>query len=202
MKIAFLTTQKDDYPDFIPERYKGNLVLIHETELAQTDPKSINILLIGAGLDQILFAKQTTWVQNFLANNGTLVFNGHISYPFLPELKQFRALPKRTREELTISPIQAHKIFAGVDYLDLSCRRGVYGFYGRGENPPPKGAILINRIGTGDFAVDWLWELPSGGRIFMHSGNAMWMYYGGDSSAAKVAEQLIDWCVETQNEQK
>lgn len=200
MKIAFLTTQKDDLPKFIPEKYKKDLVLIHETKLQEFDPKSLGTLLVGANLDQILFAKQKSWIENFLATNGTLVFNGHIAYPFLPELKKFRALPKRTREELTISPIQEHKIFAGVDFLDLSCRRGVYGFYGRGENPPPKGAIAINRIGTGDFVVDWLWELPTGGRIFMHSGNSMWMYHGGDSSAAKVAEQLIDWCVEVQGE--
>ena len=123
------------------------------------------------------------------------MINGHIAHPFLEGLRRFVPLDRPTVADYKVVEVTPHPIFAGIDRHDLSFRRGVAGFYGRGHNPPPPGAVMLNGLGRGLAPVDWLWQRPGGGRILMHGGNNIWMYLGEDSSAARLPKQLIAWAL-------
>jgi hypothetical protein len=90
--------------------------------------------------------------------------------------------------------VSEHPVFAGVDTDDLSFRKGVAGFYGRGHNPPPAGARVLQRLSSPDGPpLDYVYHRPDGGRVLMHSGNDLWMYANDETSARRIAPQLLDW---------
>jgi hypothetical protein len=111
----------------------------------------------------------------------------------LPEFWPFVPLPRADLEHLKVHRLTPHPVFEGVDMADLTYRRGVAGFYARGHNPPPPGAIALTGLGPGRAPCDWVYERPAGGRIFMHAGNDLWMYAGSVCSAARMVPQLCRW---------
>lgn len=150
-------------------------------------------LLIPAHIDQKALQKQSSSLQSFLDQGGIFVINGHIVYPFLKELQVFEPLAERHLEDLRITRLAEHEIFSGVDVDDLTFRRGVAGFYGRGHNPMPNGALAIHGIGRAQQPLDWLYEHSNGGCILMHSSNDIWMHAADDTSANRIAPQLLSW---------
>jgi len=54
-------------------------------------------------------------------------------------------------------------------------------------------AGLLFGLGPALVPCDWVYERPSGGRIFMHAGNDLWMYAGSPCSAARIVPQLCRW---------
>jgi hypothetical protein len=96
-------------------------------------------------------------------------------------------------KDLIVERVNAHPVFEGVDCHDLSFRRGVAGFYGRGANPAPEGAVVLHRLQADGSPLDWVWQRPAGGQIFMHGGNTLWMYINDSTSAARIAPQLLAW---------
>ncbi len=191
--IAYLSAHRRDLPGFIPASYRSRTVIIQEQQLARTAPASIKALLVGFTVDQILFARASAWIKDFLSNGGTLVFNGHIAHPFLPILSRYVPLPTRGKDDLLVRPISPHPIFAGVDFMDLTERRGVRGFYGRGANPMPEGAIPVNRVGE-NAVVDWQLNIGKG-RLLMHAGINLWLYHRDKNTSARIVPQLLDWCL-------
>lgn len=161
---------------------------LHETELAP-----YAALLLPAHLDQRYFGTMTEKVSAWLDGGGTLVFNGHVAWPMLPEFSPFVALEQRSLVHLQIHRVTEHPVFAGVDMNDLTYRRGVAGFYARGCNPPPAGATPLIGVGPERIPCDWVYERPSGGRILMHAGNDLWMYAGDSTSASRIVPQLMAW---------
>ena len=123
------------------------------------------------------------------------VFNGHVAWPMLPEFQAFVPLPQGGLDQLQVHLVTPHPVFAGVDMADLTYRRGVAGFYARGHNPPPEGAVPVLGLGPERRPCDWVYERPRGGRIFMHAGNDLWMYAGADTTAARIVPQLCAWAV-------
>lgn len=172
----------------------ATVVLVHETALPGIASDSLAALLVPSGIDQRLFAGHRPWIERFLAGGGTLVFNGLLAYPFLPDLRPFQPLPRRGRSDLQVRIVARHPIYEGVEDDDLTYRRGVAGFYGRGANPPPPGALVLATVGDGA-PMDWEWQRPGGGRLLMHAGNDLWMYWDDPTSAARMARQLLDWCL-------
>lgn len=195
--LGYLSTHQKDLPNFIPDNFSHPVKIIPETTLSEIPPQSLQALLVGFTIDQRLFAGFTDWIRAFLQSGGTLVFNGHIAYPFLPELTTYQPLPKRGKKDLLISRVTPHAIFSGIDFMDLSERRGVRGFYGRGANPMPKQATAINRVGNSnaDAFVDWQWDFPGGGRLFVHAGINLWLYSHDQNTASRLIPQLLAWCM-------
>lgn len=177
-----------DLPAF---RANARMVRVYDLDAGCMD--GVRAVLVPAHVDQRALQHHRPYFEALLARGGTLVFNGHVAYPCLPELRPFVPLPQRGLAELQVRTAMPHPVFAGVDANHLSLRRGVAGFYGRGHNPPPPGAQVLNTIGPDDAPLDWLHALPGGGRLLMHGGNDLWMYAGDDSTAARVAPQLLDW---------
>lgn len=154
---------------------------------------SYRALLVPGHIDQRALAARSAGLVRFLNAGGLLVFNGHLTYPVLPELAPFVPAADRGLEGLQVERVAEHPVFEGVDTHDLSFRRGVAGFYGRGANPPPEGATILHVLKKDRSPVDWVWERPAGGTIFMHGGNNLWMYADDPTSAARIAPQLLRW---------
>lgn len=150
-------------------------------------------VLLPIHVDQRLLAERRPVLEAYLDGGGTIVVNGHVAYPFLHCLSPFEALDSPRVADFEIVEVTPHPVFDGVDRKDLTFRRGVAGFYGRGHNPPPAGAVVLHRLARGDHPVDWVYHRPGGGRVFMHSGNNIWMYLREESSAARLVPQLVDW---------
>ncbi len=197
--MGFLTYQRDSVPGFLRKPPCGlRIDLIPEADLAARAPASLSVLLVPAHIDQRLFATNRPWIRAFFKTGGALVFNGPLAHPFLDDLLPFIPLRRRGRADLQVRRVADHPIFAGVDDADLSFRRGVSGFYGRGTNPPPAGARVLAVVGDAEderMPLDWDWSPPEGGHLLMHAGNNLWMYQNDPTSAARIAPQLLDWCL-------
>jgi hypothetical protein len=166
---------------------------IEHYALETADLSAYRALLVPAHLDQRFFGMLAGKVSAFLDGGGTLVFNGHVAWPMLPEFAPFEVLPQVTLETLEVHRITGHPVFEGVDPRELTYRRGVAGFYARGHNPPPEGAIALNGLGPERVPCDWLYHRPAGGRILMHAGNDLWMYAGAADTTARIVPQLCRW---------
>lgn len=165
-----------------------------ETALTTHAPDAFAGLLVDMHIDQRLFAGHRTWIEAFLAAGGTIVFCGLLAYPFLPPLGRFEPLARRSRAALEVTiAAPEHPLFAGVAAADLTARKGVAGFYGRGQVRPPPGAEVLTRLDGGRVPLDWVWHPPMGGRLLMHPGNNLWMYAGDETSAARLTPQLLRW---------
>ncbi|MGF1627688.1 MAG: hypothetical protein ACFCVH_22640, partial [Alphaproteobacteria bacterium] len=148
--------------------------------------------------DQRHLAAQRAVLTRYLDGGGTIVFCGHVVYPFLAGLAPFRPSGSGRLADLRVRRAAAHPVFAGVEDDDLTFRRGVAGFYGRGASAPPADALVLNTVGEAAMAVDWLWRRPRGGRFLMHAGNDLWMHWYDTTTAARIGPQLLDWLLDAE----
>jgi hypothetical protein len=194
--LALLQPRLGPLPQFLNQTPGGMTCAVwHEEALETHEPTGASILLVPGHTDQRLFARHTDWLKAFLGNHGVLVFNGLLAYPFLSELRPFQPLPSRGLQDLRVEVVSDHPVYQGIHNDDLTFRRGVAGFYGRGMNPPPAHADTLVTVG-GTWALDWLWRPPGGGSLLMHAGNDIWMHHADTTSAARLAPQLLRWCKE------
>ncbi len=162
--------------------------------LGEVDLRNYRGLLIPIHADQRFLLSLRSTLEAFLQTDAKLIVCGHVAYPFLPELAPFVPLTKRSSGDYRVWRVQDHAIFAGVETADLTFRKGVAGFYGRGHNPPPPCARVLHCLGAPDGApVDYLYDRPGGGQVLVHAGNDLWMYVADDTSANRIAPQLLDW---------
>jgi hypothetical protein len=194
--ILHLGAISHEMPGFLKLLKERNIPtkLIRQTRCE--DLANSRVILIEPHIDQRALLSLKEGLDACLNQGGTVVFNGHLVYPVFEGLSFFQVANGGGKEDFIIERVTPHPVFEGVDSFDLSFRRGVAGFYARGANPPPKDALILNRLKKDQSPVDWLWSRPEGGKIFMHSGNPMWMYVNDNSSAARIAPQLLDWVLE------
>lgn len=152
----------------------GRMKVVREMELTETHFAGACGLITSTHLDQIGFQKYARAVTAFLDRGGRWIYHGHILRPILPELALYQPIENPKRVDFEQTRLHDHPIFAGIDQKKLETNRGVAGFYGRGHNPPPEGAIVINALGPARTPVDWVWARPQGGEILCHAGNEFW----------------------------
>lgn len=180
-----------DLPDVMG--YVDHADEIDHYALGEAPLEDYAALLLPAHLDQRYLGTLAERMEGFLNGGGTLVFNGHVAWPMLPEFQRFVPLAKTGLADLQVHRLSPHPVFDGVDTGDLTYRRGVAGFYARGHNPPPEGAVALHGLGPDRAPCDWVIHRPAGGRILMHAGNDLWMYAAADNSAARIVPQLCAW---------
>lgn len=197
-RFLFLVNTPNPRPGWMSglKRHRFDVVQQHELDRIDLDPFAALVLTIHS--DQIHLAENAAKLDTYLDGGGAIVFNGHAITPFLPEVTTFEPVVVNGRESVRIHREADHALFRGVSSDDLSYQRGVMGFYGRGFNPPPPGAEIMNTIGPERRPVDWLVTRPSGGRLFVHAGNDLFSFLdragGGDGQAL---QNFFDWFVET-----
>lgn len=171
----------------------ARLDVVPHYDLERTDLGRYRGLLVGLHADQRYLAASRPQLEAFLAGGGTIVFCGHVAHPFLAELAPYRPIEGYKAADLEVARVVEHPVWAGVDPADLTWRRGVAGFYGRGGNPPPPGATVIHTLGPRAVPVDFVCRPAAGGRLLVHAGADLWGYLETDGTAARMAPQLLDW---------
>jgi len=171
-----------------PDALEIDHYVLHETNL-----EGVRAIMLPAHLDQIYLGEIADVVSAFLDRGGRLVFNGHVARSMLPEFARFVPLASRRLDDLKVTRLAPHPVFEGVAAEDLTFRRGVAGFYARGYNPPPAGAVALNGVGPDRLPCDWFYARPGGGEILMHAGNDLWMYVDATDTTGRIVPQLMAW---------
>lgn len=180
-------------PPFAEATAQGKLITVRETELTEAHFAAASGLITTIHLDQIDFLKYASVVTSFLDRGGRWIFNGHILRPILPELGAYIPIPQPKRADFVQIRRFNHPVFAGIDQRNLETNRGVAGFYGRGHNPMPAGAVAINTLGPAAVPVDWIWARPAGGEILSHAGNEFWGCGDDPEITKQLAGRAIAW---------
>jgi hypothetical protein len=164
--------------------------------LADLDLTGYRGLLISLHADQRFLLERKAQLEAFLRGGGTIVVCGHVAYSFLDELNPYQPIPNYSVKDLEVVRVAPHPVWEGVDPAHLTWRRGVAGFYGRGANPPPPGARIINGLGPDRHPVDFEVRPAAGGRLLVHAGADLWGYVDMGNSASRMVPQLLNWIAE------
>ena len=149
-------------------------------------------LLISMHIDQRFLAERAGRIDCYIRSGGTLVANGHVAYPFLRDVSLFQPLQDHGVADLAVRRQASHPVWDGVAEAELTFRRGVAGFYGRGWHQPPAGATVIHTLGDRKLPLDFTYRLGCG-RVLFHGGNDLWQYAQATDSTARIVPQLFTW---------
>jgi len=150
---------------------EGWVAIVPQAELDAERIAAATGIVTGNQLDQDALLPLRPALEAFLDAGGRWFFNGHVVRPLLAGLAPFVPMAEAKRADFALCRLAAHPILDGIDLSQLETNRGVAGFYGRGHNPMPEGAVAVIGLRGGRVPVDWVWCRPGGGRIFSHSGN-------------------------------
>ncbi len=172
---------------------RGDAVIVRERDLTPAHFEGARGLITTSHLDQLGFMAHFDALAGLMDRGGRWFFNGHILRPLLAGLGNYLPIEKAKRADLVLTRINEHPIFEGVDQPSFEENNGVAGFYGRGHNPLPSGALPINGIGPQKLPIDWEWTLPSGGKMFSHAGNDVGGMAGPNPTRALIAPRILAW---------
>ena len=190
--VLVLTMGEGSGPATDP-RYAGVVADLDVYALPGADLTAVRALLIGADVDQMFLARHQPMLDEVTHRGGRLVVCGQVVLPFAAGLTPFVPLAYLGVGDLTVRRLAEHPVWAGVDPDDLTFRRGVAGFYGRGHYPDlPPGALVVHGLGPEAVALDAVYPYGEG-EVLLHGGNDLWGYAGDDTTAARMTPQLIDW---------
>lgn len=173
---------------------QGELIPVRQDRLSADLIENAAGLIASAGVDQIDLMERRESLEAMLNAGGRMWINGHILRPYIHGLRRFIPLQKPKRSDYALTRLADHPIFEGVSARSLETNQRIAGFYGRGHNPPPEGAIALTGLGPQLEPVDWVWRRPQGGEIFVHAGNDLWGM-GDDPEVKKLlARRAVAWC--------
>lgn len=164
--------------------------------LPEIDLSAVRGLILGGGVDQIFLARNKDLLTDFVTSGGRIAVMGHALTDFLPGLGVWRKLDYTGPKDLAITLGAPHPVWAGVEPVDLSTRKGVTGFYGRGYiDKIPDDALVTTRIGRHALPFDYVYPLGKG-QVLAHGGNDLLGWKNDPNSSARLAVQLVDWLVQ------
>ncbi len=178
---------------FGPYLASGALRAVWEWDLTDSDFAQAPAIILTMHLDQIRAMHWRASFDTLLARGGRVVLSGHVMRPFIEGLDAYVPAPKDGKAGLALSVLADHPIFAGVDRLACGVRRGVAGFYGRGHNPMPEGAMALTGVGTAQAPIDWIWRRPDGGEVFSHAGNDLWSVAEPGRVTDRLVANMVLW---------
>lgn len=196
--LSIASLGPDRMPATLVNHAKAQAQAVPLTELSAYSADQFDVLAVTSHVDQRGLQRQAYWLTQFLDIGGILLWNGPVAHSPLADLQSFVPQPKRNLAGLTVQRLAEHPLMAHINAEDLTFRRGVAGFWGRGHNPAPAGALLLNGLGEQpqQAPVDWLWQRPLGGWILMHAGNDWLSFAQAGTPAEQLVDNLIDWALE------
>jgi hypothetical protein len=166
-------------------------------DLPDTDLARYAALAISIHADLRFLLAHKDRLAGYLDQGGVVLWSGPMAYPVIDGVGAFVPRPKRDLTGLKITRLADHPLFDGVTGEDLTFRRGVAGFWGRGHNPAPVGAVLLNGMDVDPQAapIDWIWDRPAGGIVISHAGNDFLTFAqaGVGTSADRLAPNFAKW---------
>ena len=177
---------------FAGEPWAGAVEPVDAYELPSIDLSEVGALLLGNMIDQELLFRHRALVRSFLDDGKVIVFGGHLLRPWLPGCGTFEPKAIASFHDYTLSLVDPHPLYDGVDPHDLTFRRGVAGFFARGHHPTPPGAEVLLALPGGE-PVTYVDRVTTAGTILVHAGGAL--LDGADrlSTACRVPAQLLAW---------
>ena len=146
-----------------------NLDFVWQYDLENVNFSAYKGIILSGGVDQILLSKLSARFCEFLENGGRLLFNGHVEKKFLPMLEIYEPVEFIKYPDFMITLINSHRIYKDLKIENFNEKKGVAGFYSRGQNPPPLKAKIITAIKQASVPSDW--ELDFGkGKFYAHAG--------------------------------
>lgn len=171
----------------------GRVTVVPQPQLDAATLLAHRGLITGNLLDQDALLALAPALAAFLDRGGRWVFNGHLLRPLVAGLAPYQTIANPRRPDFDLRVVQPHPVFAGIDVPELETNKGVAGFYGRGCNPPPVGAVVLNTLGTPGVAVDWVWHRPAGGAILSHAGNDLGQLASMHDMGERMWANLLEW---------
>lgn len=174
---------------------RGRVVARDLYDLPRLQLGTFRGLLLGMSLDQRFLQCMRPLLDEYvMRDGGRIVACGQTAYPYVTGLSVFTPLPPYTLQDLVVTRAAPHSIWEGVAAEDLTFRRDVAGFYGRGHHDPPPEARIVNTLGPGHLPLDFVYRLGAG-EVLVRGGNDPWFYADEQNSAARMTPQLLDWIV-------
>lgn len=176
-------------------------------------------IIIAGNVDQLFLTEYRELLSNWVRQGGRILINGHVQRSFLDGLGTWRRLEFRGPEDLALTTVTQHPVWAGVDLTRLQftlgagrapeaglatyeqlAAEGVAGFYGRGYLLPlPEHARCINGLGPLTVPIDV--EYPLGrGLVLVHCGNDLEGFAGPERGSGHLRTQLHAWLAEPEGE--
>ena len=171
---------------------RESMELVDVYELASVDLEPYAAVMVGAMVDQEFLWRRRDVLASFLDRGRVVVFCGQLLRGWLPGCGTFVPATIDSMRDYAVQFVEPDPIFAGVDADDLTFRRGVAGFFARGHHPPPPGAKVLAALAKGQ-PTTWIDRETTAGTVFAHAGNDLLFYARVDSTAARLAPQLLDW---------
>lgn len=172
---------------------KGTVTIIEQSALNADMLLAHKGLITDNQLDQNAMVLMREALAAFLDAGGRWFFNGHMVRPLVDGMAQYRPIEAPKRTDFDLSPVNAHPLFSDIELFKLETNKGVAGFYGRGCNPLPEGAVAVNGLGPAQVPVDWVWVRPRGGRIFSHAGNDLGSLGLEWNLSGELTRRIIEW---------
>ncbi|QEE43539.1 hypothetical protein FVA81_02585 (plasmid) [Rhizobium sp. WL3] len=172
---------------------KGSVTIVEQPSLTAEMLLAHGGLITDNQLDQNAMALMREALAAFLDAGGRWFFNGHMVRPLVDGMAQYRPIEAPKRADFDLSSVNPHPLFSGIELSKLETNKGVAGFYGRGCNPLPEGAVALNGLGPAQVPVDWVWARPRGGRIFSHAGNDLGSMGLEWDLSGELTRRIIDW---------
>tara|TARA_B100000674_G_scaffold386753_1_gene330257 strand:- start:3539 stop:4198 length:660 start_codon:yes stop_codon:yes gene_type:complete len=189
-KMAPSLADRDRFAPVIFER-------LGQYELPDVDLTRYAALAISIHADLRFLLANKDVLARYLDCGGVVLWSGPMAYPVIDGVGEFIPRPKRNLAGLRITRLADHPLFDGVTDEDLTFRRGVAGFWGRGHNPAPDGAVLLNGMDEDPMQapIDWIWHRPEGGIIICHAGNDFLTFAqaGVGTTADRLAPNFAKW---------
>ena len=164
-------------------------------DLPSLDLDRYRAMAVTSACDQELLLRHQEKIRTFLDQGKVLVFSGHLFRPWLPGAGLFQPKTIHTHLDYTVRLVTEHPVFEGVREEELTFRKGVAGFFARGHHQPPRGAEILARLVDAEHGepIVYVDRVSTNGVILVHAGNDLLASVDRDSTAGRIAPQLIRW---------
>ncbi|THF75758.1 phosphate starvation-inducible protein PhoH [Cohnella fermenti] len=154
-------------------------------------------LVIHGSSDQEFLLKHKDVVANFLNQGKVVLFGGQLFRPWLPGGSSFVPRTIRSHLDYHIAVAKAHPIFADVDPIELTYKKGVAGFFARGHHPVPAGAEVLLTLPDGEPTL-YIDRSSTKGTLMVSSGYNLLGYRDGNTTRS-IGERVEAWIAQEYN---
>ena len=154
-----------------------------------------DLIVIPMQSDEVMLGRKKAWLEGIWAQGGAFLANDVVADPYLPFLRPFVPIPTPSLADLGLQRHRPHPAFEALPE-GFHIFGGMLGVYGVGHNPPPPGAVVVNTIGHGAYAIDWYLEGPNRGLFFCHGGPDISAFHSGPDDRPNLTHGLMRWIME------